>query len=237
MKRFAFIVAISLALTSCEVNPAERNNAGNDLYDQGNYADAVNAYQAAQVAAPDAPEAYYNAGSALANTGRLQSAVEALDQALKTADPELATKAYYNLGNVYFDMAQYDKAIEAYREVLLREPDDADARHNYELALSRLPTVTPEEQTEEPTQEATPTNDPAGQGDSATPTPDNAQTPTPQGDESQNQNQSAPTPAPEGTLSVEDAERILDAVQQDQQTLREYLERLAAPVQQSEKDW
>lgn len=237
MKKLAFMMLISLVLTSCEVNSAERNNAGNGLYEQGNYADAVNAYQAAQVAAPDAPESYYNAGSALANTGRLQSAVEALDQALKTADPDLMAKAYYNLGNVYFDMAQFDKAVDAYREVLLRHPDDEDARYNYELALSRVPTATPEDQTEEPTQEATPTNDPSSQGDSATPTPDNAQTPTPQGDEGQDQNQSAPSPAPEGTLSVEDAERILDAVQQDQQTLREYLERLAAPVQPSEKDW
>ncbi len=234
MKNFVFIVVISLTLTSCEVNPAERNNAGNTLYEQAGYADAVDAYQAAQVAAPDAPESYYNAASALANTGRLESAVEALEQALKTADAELTTKAYYNLGNVYFDMAQYDKAIEAYREVLLRQPNDEDARYNYELALSRLPSPTPEDQSSDP--QATPTNNPGGQQDS-TPTPDMGQTPTPQSENGQNQDSAAPTPMPEGTLSVEDAERILDAVQQNQRTLREYLERFIAPVQPSGKDW
>lgn len=235
MKNFRLLALFILLLASCEVHPAERNNAGNALYEQGGYADAVNAYQAAQVAAPDAPESYYNAASALANSGRLQSAVEALEQALKTADEVLTTKAYYNLGNVYFDMAQYDKAIEAYREVLLRQPDDEDARHNYELALSRLPTPTPEEQSPQEST-PTPTNNPGGQQES-TPTPDLSQTPTPQNNENQNQESSAPTPMPEGTLSVEDAERLLDAVQQNQRTLREYLERFAAPVQSSEKDW
>jgi Ca-activated chloride channel homolog len=234
MKKKKLIVLAFLLLSGCEVNPAERNNAGNTLYEQEGYADAVNTYQAAQVAAPDAPESYYNAASALANTGRLESAVEALEQALKTADAELTTKAYYNLGNVYFDMAQYDKAIEAYREVLLRQPDDEDARHNYELALSRLPTQTPEDQSPDP--EATPTNNPGGQQDS-TPTPDMAQTPTPQSEDGQNQESSVPTPMPEGTLSVEDAERLLDAVQQNQRTLREYLERFTTPVQPSDKDW
>jgi Ca-activated chloride channel family protein len=234
MKRVRLAALAFLMLASCEVNPAERNNAGNSLYEQERYVDAVNAYQAAQVVAPDAPESYYNAASALANTGRLGSAVEALEQALKTADEELTTKAYYNLGNVYFDMAQYDKAIESYRKVLLRRPDDEDARYNYELALSRLPTPTPDEQS--PDAQPSPTRNAGGQEDS-TPTPDVVQTPTPQGDEGQNRESFAPTPMPAGTLSVEDAERLLDAIQQNQRTLREYLERFASPVQSSEKDW
>jgi tetratricopeptide (TPR) repeat protein len=194
----------------------------------------VNAYQAAQVAAPDAPEAYYNAASALAGTGRLQSAVAALEQALKTSDSDLTVKAYYNLGNVYFDLAQYDKAVEAYREALLRQPDDQDARHNYELALSRLPTPTPEDRSPDP--QPTPTDNLGGQQES-TPTPDIIQTPTPQSEDNQSQETAIPTPLPGGTLSVEDAERILDAVQHNQRTLREYLERFTIPVQPSGKDW
>lgn len=234
MKKLSLCALIFLMLTSCEVNPAERNNAGNALYEQESYADAINAYQVAQVTAPDAPESYYNAASALANIGRLQSAVEALEQALKTTDDALTAKAYYNLGNVYFDMAQYDKAVEAYREVLLRHPEDEDARHNYELALSRLPTPTPEKQS--PDSQPTPTNDPNGQQES-TPTPDMAQTPTPDTTEDPSQESSVPSPMPEGTLSVEDAERILDAVEQNQRTLREYLERFAEPSQPLGKDW
>jgi tetratricopeptide (TPR) repeat protein len=234
MKKARLVVLAFLFLTSCEVNPAERNNAGNTLYEQKEYTEAVNAYQAAQVAAPDAPEAYYNAASALAGTGRLQSAVAALEQALKTSDSDLTVKAYYNLGNVYFDLAQYDKAVEAYREALLRQPDDQDARHNYELALSRLPTPTPEDRSPDP--QPTPTDNLGGQQES-TPTPDIIQTPTPQSEDNQSQETAIPTPLPGGTLSVEDAERILDAVQHNQRTLREYLERFTIPVQPSGKDW
>ena len=61
--RWIIVLCGGLALWACTTNPAERNNAGNSLYDQGDYNAAWNAYQAAQVSAPDAPEAYYNAAS------------------------------------------------------------------------------------------------------------------------------------------------------------------------------
>ncbi|MBZ0294950.1 MAG: tetratricopeptide repeat protein [Anaerolineae bacterium] len=248
-----FCLGLSLVMiAACAVNPAERNNAGNDLYNRGDYAEAVEAYQAAQVNDPDRPEAYYNDASALSQSGRMQSAIAALEQALKTADDGLAAQAYYNLGNVYFEMALYADAVTAYREALLLRPDDAEARFNYELALQRLPTATPppqeletdpEEDESEP--EVTPTPNPSGQ-DQPSPTPspsegepeETAEPEEGDGDvTTATVTPSTPTPNPNGSLTIEDAERILDAVQQDQQTLREYLEEAVSPVPPSAKDW
>ncbi len=236
-----FIVCWAL-LAACTVNPAERNNSGNDLYTQGNYPAAIRAYQAAQVIMPDDPVAYYNAGSALAAAGQVQAAIDNLNQALKTADESLITQAYYNLGNVYFDMALYSNAVEVYREVLLRRPDDDDARFNYELALSRSANEAPQEDEQEPDPTAT---DTAEGGDQPTPTPSPG-TGTPEnteepesggGGDSDGDEPITVTPEPQGEMSEAQMENMLDSVEENQQTLREYLQRLSTPGPAPDKDW
>jgi len=248
--RFAIFVWVTGVLVGCGVNAAERNNTGNALYSQGDYSGALQAYQAAQVADPSLPQPYYNAASALAQTGELEAALQSLQQALKSADPDLTAEAYYNLGNVYFEMEQYQDAVTSYQQTLLLRPDDRDARYNYELALSRVFPVTPtalEQQTNpeqgETDPNVTPTNNP-GALDGPTPTPppqegppDPTLPPQDGGDQSGDTDSLTPTPQPEGPLSVEEARQLLDSVQQDQQTLQQYLNDISTPSEPPAEDW
>ena len=183
------LCALLLLIASSQIYAPERNNAANSLYSQQDYVGALDAYQLAQVNAPNQWEYYYNAASALTATGRLRAAVEALEQALKVDTDALKTQAYYNLGHVYYQLGRYDDAVEAFQQVLRYTPDDADARYNYELALAhQVPTPTPQEQQTNPEEdetnpESTPTSNPADQDESAvtptlTPTPTITFTPT-----------------------------------------------------------
>lgn len=243
-----FLVICGLLLAACGTNIAERNNAGNRYFAREDYDAALQAYQAAQVADPDRPEAYFNAAAALAQDDELIRAVDALNEALETADDNLAAEAYYNLGNVLYSMTRYDEAIAAYQEALLRRPDYDDARYNLEIALLRYvpPTPTAQEQKTEPQQdntdpETTPTNQPRGFDD---PTPtippqDFDLTATPERGEGGGGDEDSTTPIPqsEGELTVEQAERLLDQIQQDQEALSEYLEEEASSGEIIEKDW
>jgi tetratricopeptide (TPR) repeat protein len=242
-----------MVLVALPTQVAERNNTGNMLYGQGEYEAAMRAYEAAQVNAPDAPQAYYNAASALATMGRLRDAADALLQSLKTADENLIADAHFNLGNVYYQMARYNDAVEAFKQVLLLNPDDEAARYNYELALlRRMPTLTPtpQEQNTNPDEEAadpspTPTPNPAGQDrPTATPTPPQDSPPdtqaTPEegdGGVLDSNSISTPTPSIGGPLTIEDVERRLDAIQENQKTLREFLQSASTPNRPHEKDW
>lgn len=255
LKRWLGLIVIGgvalLAVTGLRTDPAERNNTGNALYARGEYEPALNVYQVAQVNAPDDAPAYYNAASALAAVGRLRDAAAALEQTLRNADEAMAFQAYYNLGNVLFAMARYNDAVLAYRQALRINPADEEARYNYELALQQqvpTPTPTPQEQQIDPEQDqadSTPTNNPAGQaGPTATPTPPPDSPPdeqaTPQEGVSgilDSNEPSTPTPSAGGPLSIEDVERQLDAVQENQQTLREFLNRAATPAQPNLRDW
>ncbi len=65
-------------------------------------------------------------------------AVELLEPAARDASLALAPRAWYNLGNAHLAGGDPRGAIAAYRESLLRDPGQTDAKHNLELALRRL---------------------------------------------------------------------------------------------------
>lgn len=230
LKAVLVLAGAAMLLAACDVNPGERVSAGNDLYGRGDYLAALAAYQSAQVVAPDLPEPYFNAASALARLGQLERAVEALQMALEQGEPTLAARAYYNLGNVYFEMSNFPEAVRAYQQALLLNPDDADARYNLELALRRVVPPTPTSEPAESTPEPTPTPGEPGQ-ETLSPTPqDSAVTPTQQ-----------PTGAdvypPAATLPPDEARQLLDAIQRGQQTLRDRLQALTPQASPPEKDW
>ncbi len=249
------VLMLLLTLCACAAHPAERNNTGNDYVVQADYDAAIQAYQNAQVLAPDAPALYYNAGVALSVSGDYEYAAialeEALEQALKQGGDDLIREAYYNLGIVYFSDSRFFEAAEAFKQALLLDPDDAETRYNYELALMYAVPPTPENQQQqsqpeesESDQDVTPTPQP-GAFDGPTPTPpvqdnppDASQTPSGGSGDFFEDNPSTLVPQQQGRLTKEEAERLLDLVEQDQEALSAYLNQSADPSGDPvENDW
>lgn len=242
-----------LILSACGVNAAERNNTANQLSEQGNYEEALKAYQAALVEEPDNALIYLNISEALARTGSTQASADALAQAVQVGDGAVDAAAYYNLGNLYFEQERYSEAVEAYKLSLLLNANQDDTRFNLELALARSnqATPTPAEMRTEPDQQqadATPTPNPAGMSP-PTPTPPPPQDPAPPGpspvmpeEEDSNEptdRQDMPVmPEQRGTLTVEQAERILDAIELDQEAFGNLIfEEVPESTPPAGKDW
>lgn len=235
----ALVLLAGVLLAACAGVP-ERVHTGNRHYRGEEYDRALRAYQAAQVLDPDRPEAYFNAGSALVGMLEYERAVAALEQSLRSAEGGVAVSAYYNLGNIYFEMGRFQEAIRAYQQALLIDPGADDARYNLELALLRYVPATPtaiEQQTEmdedRTDPDTTPTPEPGGM-DGPTPTPPPIEldlTATPDSGEGDNGEDESTDPIPQsqGELTVEQAERLLDQIQQDQEALRDYFQEPAAP--------
>lgn len=243
-------IGIAIALAGCAVNAAERNNAGNQLTTLGNYEAAFRAYEAAHVAAPDNALPYFNAANAHVAAGQIEAAVDVLEQAIQRGDDVTQAMAYYNLGNVYMIEQRYEEAITAYRESLLRNPNSENARYNLEVAMRyrERPTPTPLEQQTRPDEQqadvsATPTPNPGG-FDDPSPTPPAADPggPTPEAmgetGEQVEDERITPVPIPMGQLSVEQAERILDPVEYEQEGVGGLPDALTTPATpQSGNDW
>ena len=236
------IIGLGVLLSACAPNVVHHNNAGNERFAEGAYDEAIAEYRQAQLDKPDRPEPYYNAANACNRQAQLETTLAQAQQALKTANADLAAQIWYNLGNAYFDAERWPEAIAAYQEVLRTHPDDLDAKHNLELALQKLKEQRQQEQqqqnqqNQEQQQNQESTTDGQSQSGEATPTP------TGQPETSEEQNQATPEPsgaAPETEgITPEQARQLLQAVVGDNETLQERLQKIyPVPGPPPERDW
>ena len=137
---------VVLLAAACGDAAYSLNRQGNQSYAQGDYARALESYRRAQVQRPDLPQIGHNIGNALHRQGDYQKAVEEGRRALFGDDLSILARAYYSLGNHYFRLGLLDEARAAYKNALIHNPDDADAKFNLEVVLLMLRTPPPQGQ-------------------------------------------------------------------------------------------
>ena len=129
-----------MALTDASAQVDKREvRRGNRDFRKENYKEAELQYFRALAKDSLSFAANYN----MANTLYRQ---ENYDQALKhlerleevAADSPAAADFYYNLGNVAMAKEEYQKAVDAYKQSLLRNPGDVEAKENYIYAKAKL---------------------------------------------------------------------------------------------------
>jgi len=148
------VTAAGMLFTACSPAAEKLNNEGNDKFAEEAYLEALAAYQNALVDSPELAEPYYNAANALYREGAYPEALTLMQQALSYADDEsLAESGFYNMGNSSFGSEDWESAVAAYRDALLLNPDDQDAKYNLELALQQLEQQQQEEEEQEQEQE------------------------------------------------------------------------------------
>jgi hypothetical protein len=116
-------------------NPRERTERTIEAWREGDDDRAVATAETAHRLAPEDLRTGFNAGTAHLSAGHARKASKLLEGAAKGASPELAPAAWYNLGNAHLSGGDPAAAVEAYKHALLRNPGDADAKHNLEIAL------------------------------------------------------------------------------------------------------
>ena len=250
------LAVCSAALSACAPDVVRHNEAGNERFAGQTYDGAIDESRLARVAEPDRAEPYYNAANAYNRQSELDAAVAQTQQALKTADPELAERAWYNLGNAYSDGQQWPEAIQAYKAALRLQPDDGDAKHNLELALQKL-----QEQQQQRQEQQQGQQDRQEQGDSEQEqeSQSEGQQEDTQGDRQDDQARETPAPEEHSTsaegrgeeseqpsgepqeaqgMTPEEAMQLLQALLGDSETLRERLRELyIVPGPAPEQDW
>jgi Ca-activated chloride channel family protein len=184
--------------------------AGNAQMRKGNFQEAHDRYQEALVLEPDNPRIHYNLGRALHKQGKHQEAASEFQLAMLSKNRKLQSRAMYNIGNSAYRQGGLDQAIQAYTMSLLFNPNDLQAKQNLELTLRMK-------------------DQQKAQSDS-----------TQQDQDRQQDRQQQPQPKPQpqkGQMSREEAERVLQALQnREKQDLRKQQERQRRQAK-VEKDW
>lgn len=130
-------------MLSCAVAFAQTDRrevrAGNRQFKKGNWQNSEIEYRKAQVKDTSSFAANYNLAGALYREGNYDEAGKSLER-LKDVAPMSANSAdyYYNLGNIAVQKKDWKSAVDAYKQSLLRNPGDLDAKENYAYAKQML---------------------------------------------------------------------------------------------------
>lgn len=131
------IVALGLGCAPArQDDSSDHYKKGVDLYKQGRYEKAIEAFKQAIRLNPDDADVYHVLGLVYAGLGRWQEAMESYKQALRL-NPDDA-EAHNNLGMAYFNLGRHQEAIEAFRQVIRLQPDHANAHNNLGAAYNSL---------------------------------------------------------------------------------------------------
>lgn len=114
----------------------------------GRYPEAVRRWRQAVQDGDRRPATRYNLGTALLAADSLGAAIDVLEEVVRGAPADVRERALFNLGLAHLKRtrgagdsaaAAGRQAAQAYKQVLLANPRDDDARWNYELALKNQP--------------------------------------------------------------------------------------------------
>lgn len=114
-------------------NPEYYTRIGVDLFAEGRFADAVDAFRKALAVDPTYGYAQFNLGRALLRAGRPAEALETLEAYLAHTPGDI--DAWRSVGTAALVQGEYPRAEQAFRRVLQQAARDAAAWYNLGLSL------------------------------------------------------------------------------------------------------
>lgn len=216
----AVMALLLFAGTGFSQTPRQSVIKGNKAYQEKKYDVAENEYRDALKINDHDAAASYNLGNVLYRKDQTDEAIQLYDNAIKDApDNTTRQKAYYNKGVAFQKAGKLPECITAYKNALLLDPQDEEARQNLQRALKQ--------------QQQQQQNQDKKQKDK-----DQQQKPQKQDEKQQNKPQQQQQPPP-SKISKQDAEEKLKSLMQNEKQLQDKLHKVkGAPAPNSpDKDW
>ncbi len=285
--KLIFLMLITLVATSFSASAEDKARsmfeAGLKAFATSNYVAASESFEEAAAAAPaeklDPVAAHYNAALASYAAGDLQKASTAFASAAAGSDLDLQAKAYYNRGNALFHLANtplaptdpaqqtnaldlgeaaIGQAIQMFENAIALNPQDTDAKANYELAVLKQQEL--QQQKQQQQQQKDQQNQDDQKEDKKDPQQDQQQKQDQQNQEQKQQDQQkeqqkqeqqqakdqdsqkeqakeAQPEKPSEEMTPEEAAMMLDAMKAQEQSQRDQLHPFFGRPVPVEKDW
>ncbi len=223
----------------------KKGRRGNALYQQQQYTDAALLYQEALMDVQgDGPGVVHsgllnNLGASLFRQGEFEAAASAFTGSLRMAsDPADAARANYNAGNSAAMQQQLEAALDAYRSALIIDPENEDAKYNYEFVKRQLEEQ--QQQQNDENQENQEQNQDQRQNQDQQQNQDENQEQQQNPDQEQqqqNQEQQEQQQQNPEELSEEEAQRIMQALENEEEQLLRQVQKMKTRPRRVEKDW
>jgi Ca-activated chloride channel family protein len=235
MKKITASFGFLLLLSATLMGQAERKyiRQGNKEYKEEKFDESELLYRRALEKDRESYAGEFNLGDALYKQDKYEDAARNFERlAENEKDPVKLGYLYHNMGNSLLQAKKLEESIEAYKNALRHNPRDEETRHNLAYAQSLLQQ---QQQQQQQQQNQDKQNQDKQNQDKQN---QDKQNQDKQDQEQQKQDQQDQDPQQQ-QISKEDAERMLQALQQDEQKLQGELQKQKARVQRVRvlKDW
>ena len=170
--------AIAAAIFLLLVRPGQAASPGLELYEQQKFPEAYEHFQKTLQENPGARQTdriQFDAGAAAYKMKDYNKALQSFSQALLSRIPHLQSESHYNLGNTLYERGEAEKsdakkltnwegALQHYQETLKAEPQNKNAKDNYEYVKKKIEELK-KKQEEKPPPTPTPSPSPSPQKD------------------------------------------------------------------------
>jgi len=206
--RSFIIIIFSLVTAQSLFSQVEKKDMrlGNRLYGKDKFLDSEVRYRKALEKNPNSVDAMFNLGDALYKQGKHEEAAKLFNSALPLVKPkeqrEKLANTLYNLGNSLVKADKLEEGIQAYKNSLRANPKDMDAKYNLAYALNKKKKNDQKKNDQNKNQDKKDNQDK---------------------DQNKNKNDqdNQQQQAPKQKISKDDAERILNALQNNESKVQE----------------
>ncbi|MBB5436790.1 TolA-binding protein [Pedobacter sp. AK017] len=140
MKQLIMMVYMVLLGTAAFAQQEKKYiHKGNELYKQGKYTEAEASYRSSVEKAKSSVAGNFNLGDALYKQKKFDNAAQKFTEiAGSSENKQVKAQAYHNLGNSLLEAKKLEESIAAYKKSLLNNPKDDQTRYNLAYAQEKL---------------------------------------------------------------------------------------------------
>lgn len=226
MNRF-FSIVLCVLLSGASLFAQEDKKdvrRGNKDYRKSNFKEAEIDYRKALLKDSTSFAATYDLANALYSQKDYEGAANTLEKLSKSApESQYADRYYFNKGNVSLQKKDYKTAVDDFKQALLRDPGDLQAKESYIYAKKML-------ENQENGGEGEPNQDQQNQDQQQNQQPSDGQQDKQEGEGQAQQQQ----------ISAQQAQQILKAIQAKEKATQEKVEKAKAQNEKSrqkDKNW
>lgn len=233
---FLIICVVKLSNTNYTFAQSSKKliHEGNQKYEQKKFGDAEIDYKKSINTKENEFIGNYNLGNAYYQQGKFDEAKQQYETAsgLKSANKENLSKTYHNLGNTLLKNKKFEESVQAFKQSLKLNPKDNDTRYNLAYAQSML-------QQQQQKQDGDKNQDKKDQKDQQKENKNQEQQKEQEQKQEQNKEEQAKKESQprKDKISKEDAEKILQALNNDEKKTQKKLNVKEGTKIQIEKEW
>jgi tetratricopeptide (TPR) repeat protein len=236
-----FVLGSLAALPAFGQSYRSLNNDGVDQYQEKKYGDAEINFRKGIEKEPGKFKGYFNLGDNYYKQGKYDEAIKSYKDALSKAKTgSERADAYHNIGNALLKKNDYQGSIDAFKKSLKVNPGDKETKYNLSYALNMLKNQQNQQNKNQNNKDKNQDKNKDNQNKNQNKNDKNKNNDQNKNDQNKDnkdqQSQQQPQQSPP-KVKKEEAERMLEALKNNEQDLQKKLRKKAVVKAKTDKDW